>query len=101
MTAKGDHAMIKNRLIVSDPAQCRLLQDDVRMDVLQLLTEGGPKDATTVAAELDIDHDDAVDHLRVLSENQLIQVHRMQRPGKHEPSFQAIAREYELLFTAK
>lgn len=93
--------MIKNRLIVSDPAQCRLLSDETRWNVLELLTDGGPKDATAVANALEIDHDEAVDHLRILSENQLIQVHRMQRPGKHEPSFQAIALEYKLLFTAK
>lgn len=92
---------MKQRMIVSDPMQCRALHDDTRKHVLDLLTEEGPKDATEVADRLSITHDEAVDHLRILSENQLIQVHRMQRPGKKEPSFQALANEYEVLFTGR
>lgn len=91
---------MRQKFIVSDPAQCRVLQDHHRKDVLDLLTEG-PKDAREIADQLGIDHEEAAHHLRVLSENQLIQVHRMQRPGKDEPSFQAVANEYEILFTGR
>lgn len=91
---------MQNRMIVSDPNQCRVLQDDRRRNILKALTDG-PKDASEIAEQLHMPHDEAVRHLRVLSENQLIQVHRMQRPGKKEPSFQAIAQEYKILFTGR
>lgn len=91
---------MRQKFVVSDPAQCRALQDQKRKVVLDLLIEG-PKDATEIAEDLGIPHDEAARHLKILSENQLIQVHRMQRPGKDEPSFQAVANEYEILFTGR
>lgn len=86
------------RMVVSDPTACRVLSNTLRRAILNTLTEG-PKSATEIAEQMHIEHDAAADHLKTLLDSQLIQVHRMQRTGKKEPSFQAVAKEYKILFT--